>query len=666
MHETKNLVPNKKRQINKWDGASEISKSFKPLDFIRNKENYTKLKYHLTKGFYNEIFKTDINFENDKVARDIMNNIMPNPEDSMEKRTNKSVKQKRTRRKNKEKEKEKTEEKKAEKNQQKIIFKNMKGEEKIFIKGEKKQRPKSVQKPIVEKEIPVEISGDIKTYNKYFCSDAQLLAKTIDKIKDNSSSNNNEISTSDEKLRSKKNIKPEEKWHLFSRKIKLLSGNYLLQTIRAVSKSIKAINDEIDGKKMLSLEERLELFQILEENENIVDFVHHKSREKEGEKKENEDENENDMDEELEEDLMIPSEHPEKITNLKELETKMEDINKLLAKKDLKDEVRKKLEKLINLYLQQKNILIENKTEIAKNEIINQNKIDINKYLEEEKKRRAQAQEEAQKKVEEEIKKEQSQSKIETSIDQIKLPPDTKIFRNQEFYTGSKPWEDPLFKPEQKNICPLDKRGRWILPPGGLASDVKKWGGVGWCRVEELFYSKNYCIFSNDIAIENIVQGEIGDCYFLSAIGTLGQYQKLLENLFLFKEKAKKSIYGIYFYINGLKKLVLIDDYLPCVTAGGYKRFIMGQSKGNEIWVSLIEKAFAKLNGGYIRIGTGGTPNEVFDVLTEAYSEEIQIIPSQKDELWKKIINGFENKYWRKSYKIEESMGRRGIQWRLE
>ena len=48
LHETKNLVSNKKRQINKWDGASEITKNFKPMDFIRSKENYKKLKYHLT------------------------------------------------------------------------------------------------------------------------------------------------------------------------------------------------------------------------------------------------------------------------------------------------------------------------------------------------------------------------------------------------------------------------------------------------------------------------------------------------------------------------------------------------------------------------------------------------------------------------------------------
>ena len=648
LHETKNLVSSKNRQIKRWDGQNEINKNFKPMDFLKSRDNYAKLKYQVAKGFYSELSKKSSNFEKNNIAQNIVNNIIPNPETSLEERTNKSVKQKRNRKiKTKEKEKEKEEEKKQQKKQQKIIIKTMKGTKKEFIRGEKKQRPKSVQKPLTSKEIPVEIPGD-DNINKYFCSDAQILVKTIEKIKDPTSTdeiNNIDpsgILTGDvsgkRKLRGAKGKKPEEKWKIFGNKMKMLSGPLLLKSIGAVLKAIKIINDEIDGKKIISLQERLELFQLLDENEKIIDFLNQDTKDdKESAIKEEE----KDSDDEIEEDLLIPSEHPEEITNLKELETKMEEINKLLNKKDLKDEDRKKLEKLKNLYLQQKNILIENKTEMARNDIINQNKIDINKYLEEEKKRRAQAQEETRKKIEEEMKKEQSKAKSETSINQTKIPPGTEIFRKQEFYTGSEPWVDPLFKPEKKNLCPVDKNGRWILPPDGLDSDVEGWKDITWCRVKELFQFDNYCVFSNGIAVEDIIQGELGDCYFLSALGSLCKFPKLLENLFLFKEKTKEGIYGIYFYINGIKKLVLIDDYFPCISGQGNKALIMGKSEEDEIWVALIEKAFAKINGGYIRIGTGGTPNEVFDVLTEAYSEEIRVTESEEDELWNKLIDGF-------------------------
>ena len=88
-----------------------------------------------------------------------------------------------------------------------------------------------------------------------------------------------------QKLKAKKNISVIEKWKFFGNKMKLLSGPLLLKTLGAVLKSIRIINDEIEGKKIISLQERLKLFQILDENECIVDFLS-KDNEEEEEKKE--------------------------------------------------------------------------------------------------------------------------------------------------------------------------------------------------------------------------------------------------------------------------------------------------------------------------------------------------------------------------------------------
>jgi len=639
LHVTKQLFSGKKTKVQKWDGKKETAKNIKPIDFLKNKENFSKLKANIALSLHNEIGK---NFGN-KIAQNIMDKIVPSAETNLEKRANKSVKQKKIKKIEK---KAKKEEKKEEKKVQKIIIKTMKGEQKkVFTRGEQKQKSKSVQKDNkdIDKEQPVLISEETSDtkYNNLFCSDAQILVNAIEKIDNKKTDLNVEGMLTGEneakKLRATKKLSAIEKWKLFGNKMRMLSGPLLLQTIGAVLKSIRIINDEIEGKKIVSLEERLELFQILDENEKIVDFLSQDTEEgKEDEEKEET------KDEQAEEDLLIPSEHPEEITNLIELESKIKDIDNLLNKKGLKDEDKKKLEKLKNLYLQQKNILIENKTEKAKDEVINQNNIDINKYLKEEQEKRAKAKEEAQKKIEEEIKREQAKAKEGISVKDVKIKADHKIFRNQPFYVGNESWTDPMFKPEKSNLCPFDKRGEWILPPDGLDDDVAGWKNYEWCRVEELFDSQNYCLFSNGIAVGDIVQGSLSDCYFLSAIGSLCKFPKLLENLFLFKEKTKEHIYGVYFYINGIKKLVLIDDFLPCVSNHGYKQFAMGKSEENEIWVALIEKAFAKINGNYIRIGTGGSPHEVFDVCTEAYSEEINVNYKKGEELWNKLIDGFE------------------------
>ena len=51
-----------------------------------------------------------------------------------------------------------------------------------------------------------------------------------------------------------------------------------------------------------------------------------------------------------------------------------------------------------------------------------------------------------------------------------------------------------------------------------------------------------------------------------------------------------------------------------------------------------MEKAWAKVNGCYAKIGCGGLPHEVFDVLTEAYSEQTSVSQSKANEIWNKMI----------------------------
>ena len=625
LHVTKALLTNKKK-TQKWNGKKEEVKKIKPMDFLKNKENYQKLKDQLSKGIHDEISKLQGNFSTN-IGQSLIKNIVPNPMDKIAGKVSKTIKNLFPKNKKKEKAKKKTKEK------PKLISKIMKGEVKTVLnRGEK--RAKSVQKPKIITNIIITGDSDDTKETNLFCSDAQQIVNAVENISGSSTDSSLIESFTGEKkrMRATKSADPQENWRLFGSKIRRLSGVLLLQTIGCVLKGIRILNDEIDGRKIISLEERIKLFQLLDENEQIVDFLSQEPTPEEQKKEDTKEEVE------VEEDFLIPSEHPEDITSLPELETKMAQINKLLENKNLKSEEKKKLEQLKNLYLQQKNILIENKTENARNEVINQNKIDVNKYLKEEQEKRNKAMAEAQKKIDEEMKKEQGKAKAEKSISEMQAKDSVITFRKQEIYKGTEPWTDPLFKPEKASLCPYDKSG-WILPEDALDDDVDGWESFKWCRVEEIFDSKNYSVFHEGIAVEDIVQGKICDCYFLSVLGSLCKFPELVDKLFYFKEKTKEHIYGIYFYINGHKKLVLIDDYLPYVGVG-FKQFAMSKSEENEIWVALIEKAWAKVNGNYIRIGCGGSPNEVFDVLTEAYSEEVAVKPSTKDALWIKLMEG--------------------------
>ena len=429
-------------------------------------------------------------------------------------------------------------------------------------------------------------------------------------------------------------------WKKFNTQLKKVNGIYILQTIGAIIKAMHILEQYAKGKKYLFVSEKIKLLKLLEDNEVIIDFLTKKNLKEES-------------DEDEEEDTLIPDEHPEKITNISQLEQNIKDIEKLLENKKLKEDQKNKLEKLKNLYLQQKNILIENENNKIKKEIIDKNKIDIDKIIKEEEQRRKLIEKENEKLIEQMEQKnkieEEKKSKEKEKTNKIIKEENTKeltIYKNQQIIPENAPaWTDPLFKPERQSLCPYDSQG-WIFPEKVTKLDVQGWKNYIWLRPEDIYDSKNYDIFHEGATVDDIIQGSLGDCYFLSVLGSLCEYPKLIEKLFYSKNLSKKENhqYGINFYINGKWKLILLDDYFPSRNTS-FKKFAFAYSSTKEIWVPLLEKAWAKINGCYAKVGTGGLPNEVFDLCSEAYNEYILIKNKNKDLLWKEIFEGEKKNY---------------------
>jgi hypothetical protein len=64
-------------------------------------------------------------------------------------------------------------------------------------------------------------------------------------------------------------------------------------------------------------------------------------------------------------------------------------------------------------------------------------------------------------------------------------------------------------------------------------------------------------------------------------------------------------------------------------------------SSANDLWVTMIEKAYAKLNGGYFKIGSGGHGDEALFDLTGAPSERISL--NSFKEMFEPIFLGEED-----------------------
>lgn len=143
-------------------------------------------------------------------------------------------------------------------------------------------------------------------------------------------------------------------------------------------------------------------------------------------------------------------------------------------------------------------------------------------------------------------------------------------------------------------------------------------------------------VFDKSIEPADILQGQLGDCWFLCAVSCLAENPYLVERLFLTKDCNEEGIYRVKICKNGEWKEVVVDDYFPCFPRGGP---IFSRGNGNELWVLLLEKAYAKLHGSYRNI-VGGIPSEAMMDLTGCptisfmFTEEKVVDMIQNGKLW--------------------------------
>ena len=103
----------------------------------------------------------------------------------------------------------------------------------------------------------------------------------------------------------------------------------------------------------------------------------------------------------------------------------------------------------------------------------------------------------------------------------------------------------------------------------------------------------------------DVMQGQLGDCWFLCAVSSLAERPALIERLFTVDKANDQGVYKVRICKGGIWREVIIDDYVPCFPSAGP---IFSRNNQNELWVILLEKAYAKLHGGYKTL-SGGIPS---------------------------------------------------------
>ena len=100
--------------------------------------------------------------------------------------------------------------------------------------------------------------------------------------------------------------------------------------------------------------------------------------------------------------------------------------------------------------------------------------------------------------------------------------------------------------------------------------------------------------------------------YFHAALSILAMRPALIERLFITKEWNESGFYRLRICKGGEWQEVTIDDLFPCEPNG---LPIFDRPVNNELWVMLLEKAYAKVHGSYFLL-KGGFVSEVLMDLT--------------------------------------------------
>ena len=106
----------------------------------------------------------------------------------------------------------------------------------------------------------------------------------------------------------------------------------------------------------------------------------------------------------------------------------------------------------------------------------------------------------------------------------------------------------------------------------------------------------NGTLFVNGPSHTDMDQGQLGDCYFISSMGSLADASAAaVQNMFI---DNGDNTWTVRFYAGGVADYVTVDRYLPASSGtlvyAGYG--MSAASTSTELWIPLAEKAYAQWN----------------------------------------------------------------------
>ncbi len=158
-----------------------------------------------------------------------------------------------------------------------------------------------------------------------------------------------------------------------------------------------------------------------------------------------------------------------------------------------------------------------------------------------------------------------------------------------------------------------------------------------WCKHGNLFI--------DGTSSGDVIQGQLGDCWFLGGLAVMGANEGLLKDCFWRGDVFKNyGLFVVRFFKDVELIYVLVDDRIPCKQKDG-KVIFAACKDPNELWVPLMEKAYAKLHGNYGSL-IGGYSHHALSDMTGYCPKLVTLKPGYpgfnenltKEEVWDLLL----------------------------
>jgi hypothetical protein len=168
-------------------------------------------------------------------------------------------------------------------------------------------------------------------------------------------------------------------------------------------------------------------------------------------------------------------------------------------------------------------------------------------------------------------------------------------------------------------------------------------------------------LFGGGTDPDDVRIGKLNDSWLLSALSIIaasggiddGKVDPLIDKIFITKQTSLTGAYAIRLFKNCQWETVIVDDFFPVLDDSHKTDPSAGAAFSHsidfeELWVPLIEKAYAKYHGGYAALERGYVHHALKE-LTSYDSEEIFLAQASrgtlKKTLWKQLLKFKANKF---------------------